>query len=383
MAFTVKALLFIQKIKDGKHPIAIRTTVNRKPVYKMTGYWATKLQFEDGKLNASYPDYRTVNRAILQQVAEQERKFSLALAAGESISVETVRPKTESNISIVDFIKKLQDDLKHKFSDGILRHYGVVGGKMADYDPKITFSKISAEWMQGFERHLREKKDQYGRSVTNNTIQNNMKILKSILHKAAEQGIIEKSKFNKYKMPRYVQPIPEYLTETEITLIEANLRTLAPGPAKTCGYYFLLSCYTGYRISDAKRFNYNDHVQDGTIVLRTKKNKSVVSIPVHDRLKEVLEFVRSNPMTLSEQKVREYVKIVCKNVGITKYVKYHTSRHSWAMLLMNSGFSQEEVAETLGDTVEVARIYARISSERLNDKIMSKLNKVKEQVEIA
>ena len=53
------------------------------------------------------------------------------------------------------------------------------------------------------------------------------------------------------------------------------------------------------------------------------------------------------------------------------------------MLLMNSGFSQEEVAETLGDTVEVARIYARISSERLNDKIMSKLNKVKEQVEIA
>jgi site-specific recombinase XerD len=201
-----------------------------------------------------------------------------------------------------------------------------------------------------------------------------MKIVKSILYKAAELGIIEKVKFENYKAPRYSQPIPEYLTETEITAIAELLPKLGESSMKTSGYYFLLSCFTGYRISDAKRFDYDKHVKDGTIVLRAKKNKSVVSIPVHDRLKDVLEFVKRNPLTIPEQNIRDYVRDVCKLAGITKHVKYHTSRHSWAMLLMNNGFSQEEVAETLGDSLNVARIYARISPERLNDKIMSKLN---------
>ena len=245
---------------------------------------------------------------------------------------------------------------------------------MIEYDPKIKFSRISAEWLNGLEKSLRETKYSDGTTMSGNTIQNNMKIIKSILNKAWEQGIIKKEQFERYKRPKYTQPIPVYLTEDEIKLIEKNVATLGTGGKKTSGYYFLLSCYTGYRISDARQFHFDTHVQDGKIILRAKKNNQIVSIPIHSRLMTILEFVRETPFDISEQKARDYVKAICKDVGIKKDVKYHTSRHSFAMLLMAKGFSIDEVASLLGDTPEVARIYARVSNIQLGDKIMDRFN---------
>jgi len=106
------------------------------------------------------------------------------------------------------------------------------------------------------------------------------------------------------------------------------------------------------------------------VILQAKKNKKIVSIPIHTRLKNVLEFVKDNPFSLSEEKTREFAKEISKLAGIKKHVKFHTSRHSFAMLLMKKGFSIDETSHLLGDTVAVARIYARIHNESLNKKVL-------------
>jgi site-specific recombinase XerD len=373
MAFTVKAILFKSKQKDGKYPIAIRTTISRKISYKFTGYWCKENQFEKGQILSNYPDYKIVNRAILQEIASTERKISTELSLGNEITIETIKPKIEKSISISEFVEKIKHDYKGKFSDGILRHYQVVLNKVMEFDDKIRFSQIDVAWMESFERYLRTKKDINAHTISNNTLQNNMKILKSLLYKASELSLIDKSKFDKYKLPKYIQPIPEYLTENEINAFEKIVFALGESSLKTSGYYFLLSCYTGYRISDAKKFDYDKFVKDGQIILRAKKNKSIVSIPVHSKLKPVLKYIQTHPLNIPEQNVRDYVKDICKLAGIKKHVKYHTSRHSWAMLLMSKGFTTEEVSETLGDSVNVGRIYARISNEQLSNKIKNKL----------
>lgn len=146
-----------------------------------------------------------------------------------------------------------------------------------------------------------------------------------------------------------------------------------PQILKLCGYYFLLSCFAGYRISDCLGFKYADRVQAGQIVLRAGKNKKIVSIPIHTRLGEVLAYVKDHPMQISEQHVRKYVKELVKMAGIKKHVKFHTGRHSFAMLLMKSGFSLDEVAHLLGDTLAVARVYGKIHNPTLNAKVLERL----------
>jgi site-specific recombinase XerD len=200
-----------------------------------------------------------------------------------------------------------------------------------------------------------------------------MSIFKAILNRAATEDLIDLKQFANYKIPKYEQKLIEYLTEEEIREFTKIVDTIKRDSYKLAGNYFLLSCYTGYRISDAKRFDYGHMVQNDMLVLQTQKNNNIVSIPIHTRLKNVLEFVKQYPLKLSEQKTREYVKEVCKLAGIKKHVKFHTSRHSFAMLLMKNGFTIDETAHLLGDSIDVARIYAKIHNETLNKKIMEKL----------
>jgi site-specific recombinase XerD len=273
----------------------------------------------------------------------------------------------QKNIFVNDFIEKLRTDYIGKMSEGRLRHYKVIQGKVNAFKPKLTFTQIDISFLQDFEASLRKK------NLDVNTIQSNMNILKSICSKAHEVGLIEESQFKKYKLPKYEQKLIEFLTEEEIKGVHELVEQIENRAHKLSGYYFLLSCYTGYRISDAGRFEYEKMVSEGMIVLRARKNKTIVSIPVHSRLKKVLDFVKENPLNISEQKVREYVKEICKLKGIKKNVKFHTARHSFAMLLMKNGFSLEEVAELLGDTLNVARVYAKIHNESLNKKILERL----------
>lgn len=198
-------------------------------------------------------------------------------------------------------------------------------------------------------------------------------IVRAIINKAAIDGLINEDQFRYYKVPKYRETLPVYLEESEIEQLFKLCRSLGESNLKTCGYYFLLSCFAGYRLSDAINFNYQERVHGKEIVLRAAKNNKIVSIPIHTRLKEVLKFIKDNPVTISEQHVRKYVKEACGLAGIKKEVKFHTARHSFAMLLMKSGFNTDEVAHLLGDSPAVARVYAKIHNPTLNAKVMNLL----------
>ena len=77
--------------------------------------------------------------------------------------------------------------------------------------------------------------------------------------------------------------------------------------------------------------------------------------------------------SLCEPLIRLYVKSLAADAGINKDVIFHSSRHTFAMLLMSNGFTIDEASELLGDTPLVAKVYARIHNEQLDKKIIEKL----------
>lgn len=72
---------------------------------------------------------------------------------------------------------------------------------------------------------------------------------------------------------------------------------------------------------------------------------------------------------MDDATVRAYVKLLAAHAGIKKDIKYHTSRHSFAMRMSEKGFDLEEIAEFIGDSVDVTKIYRPITNKRLAEKV--------------
>lgn len=368
MSYSISVIIHPREDKNKQHKLYVQVIYNRIKVYASTDFKVKYDQFNAGAV-INHPNKSTINTILRGQKTEIESRLLEVLKIGKIPSkeklTEIVNNKKSSSKYFKDFIDKIANDRSGSYSDGTIRHYKSIGNKIDQYAPGLKLGDIDADWLNQFEAHLRKNES------ANNTIWSNMKMIRAILNEAVKVGLIDESPYKQYKMPRYKQGIPEYLTEDEISKLADLMKEVDDPSKKMAGMYFLLSCYTGYRLSDAKRFN-KSMIKEGKIVLRAKKNGSIVSIPIHAKLKPVVKYAVDNPLTLSEQKVREYVKALCSLKGIKKHVKFHTARHSFAMMLMAKGFTIDEVAELIGDSELITKVYARITNESLSNKILER-----------
>lgn len=348
--YSISQILHPHKDKDGKQKIQIRIIYKRARVYLKT-----QIKVLAGSENVK------LNAIVKKQMSEAEDRLLDAIRDGLSAAEfkNLFKQDRAKSILLVDYIETLTQRFKGKMSEGTLKHYISLGKKVGS----VTLCEIDIRWLENFERSLK---------LDGNTINANMKRFKSILFKAAGDGFIKEEQFKRYKIPPYNQKLVEYLTEKEILSVEKIVQAINVKSKKIAGYYFLLSCYTGWRISDVKKFN-KDKIKGDKIIIRATKNGSIVSIPIHSRLKQVLKFVLKNPLDISEKSVRGFVKEICGLAGIKWDVKFHSARHSFAMLLMANGFTKDEVAELIGDSLLITKVYARVHNESLDKKIRERL----------
>lgn len=370
MSYSIKPVLHNRVNAEGLQKLQIQVIYKRSKEYAATDVRLLVDQF-NGEV-VGHPQKVKLNALIRKQVAEIETRLLDALREGKVDKallkkiVKGDKVKTASAL-VCEYADEIPVRLKGKFSDGSLRHYKVIADKLEAFRPGLRFSDVSLKLLNDFEKHL------FGIGNSNNTVSKNMQLVISTLHKAVVDGLIKKESFAGYKKVPYKQPMPVWLTEEEINAFTEQVTRIKRKSYRIAGNYFLLSCYTGYRLGDAKRFNYGKMVESGKIFLRAKKNGAIVSIPVHKKLKPVLQFCKENSFDLSEDKARKYVKELCGDAGISKDVVFHSSRHSFAMLLMAKGFTIDEVAELIGDSELIAKIYARVHNESLDKKIKKKL----------
>ena len=304
-------------------------------------------------------------------------------AAVEEPTLDYLNGKVSSSDRVTDFIeefvaaqRKINENsenvtsrgtkrAKGRFSKGRLRLYEVLAGKVAAFDKKATFKNVNVDWLKRFEAFL------VTTDIGGTTLSSNMAVIKAIVGHAAAAKMLLKSQYEGYIPPEYEQEIPVFLEEHEIGSFHDIVVSIKDESLKTSGYYFLLACYAGYRISDLKQFNYYDKVKADYIVLRAEKNGNIVSIPLYGILPEILEYCRDHKLKVAEETMRKHVKDICRLAGIKAYksVKVHSGRHSFAMRLTDRGVSKDDVAKLLGDSLKVAERYARIRNVPLANRV--------------
>lgn len=376
MSYSIKAVVKDYSNKEDKTKVFIQVIYMRMKVYAPTLIQVAKGNFEKGEV-VRHPKKKLYNDTLYEDRNNIETRLLTALRKNKDLTkdelIEIVKGKTSSADTINDYIEVLSKDLQGKISKGRIAHYNVLKNKIEIFDKGAKLANISTVWLNRLEAWFRKQPGREG-LVEGNTVQAKMKIMRAICGYAEKTGLVEKKQYEKYKIPAHEKKIPAFLSETELEKFYSLLKLIEKPDIKLAGYYYYLCCNTGYRISDAKRFNYSERVIDEKyIVLRAKKNGEIVSIPIHSTLREVLDYIKDKPLVMPESSVRTYVKEICLLCGIKKNVRFHSSRHSWGMMLTTKGFTVEEVAETLGDSVDVARIYARVINVNLHKKIIDRL----------
>lgn len=198
--------------------------------------------------------------------------------------------------------------------------------------------------------------------------------LKAAMNEAHKRGY-----HNNLAYTQFVKPV-EKVTTVSLTMDEVNrlYKAELSGAMEQARDLFILGCYTGLRFSDCTRLTKEEGNKD-IITKIQQKTKEEVNIPVHPRVREILNKWNGAP-TLSVQKINTHIKTICASVGINdtievrdgnkisykkkwEMVSSHTARRTAATNLLLSGATIYEVSRFLGHTsVSQTQVYLRITS---------------------
>lgn len=155
--------------------------------------------------------------------------------------------------------------------------------------------------------------------LSENTVGRNLKFIKTICLDAQRNGVKTNVELNSIK-GFTAKTFFVYLNEEEISKIFEMDFSNQPY-LQNAKRWFIIGLRTGLRVSDFMRLK-SSMIKDGFIQLSTKKTATMVVIPVHPQVKEILaELNNSFPRSISEQKFNNYIKLICRESGITEKVE--------------------------------------------------------------
>ena len=112
------------------------------------------------------------------------------------------------------------------------------------------------------------------------------------------------------------------LTREEVEIIANAELTGAKDRARDL---FLIGVYSGQRWSDYSVFDKAD-VRNGLLYKRAKKTSSISKIPLHNKLKAILDKYDWNLPKISSQKFNVHIQQICKALEINDKIKFTHSK---------------------------------------------------------
>ena len=201
---------------------------------------------------------------------------------------------------------------------------------------------------------------------------------RTALNEAVREGLIDKNPWNrietieKIKKPESKR---EYLTIDEI---RSMIATDCPNGLVKRAYLF--SCFTGLRISDVRNLKWGDiYHENGQafVSVVTKQTTKPLYIPLSGQALKWMpekgestsaDYVFGNLVNYGN--VNENLKKWAEAAGIRKHISYHTSRHSFATMLLTLGADLYTVSKLLGhSSVKHTQIYARIIDRKKDEAV--------------
>lgn len=236
-----------------------------------------------------------------------------------------LRPNKERiNNNFWGFVDDFIDSSRSIKKSSTVQVYEATAKVLKDYCSKkkliLDFDVITLDFYNSFIAYL--SKD---RNLANNTIGKYIKTLITFLNEATERGVNKNLEYKSRKFKRLNEEVDHvYLNHHELATLEGLDLSEKPYLEKTRDL-FLVGCYTGLRYSDftqVKPENITTREGQRFIEIRTLKTNEKVIIPVKPVVENIIQkYDNDLPRIISNQKMNEYLKIICKEAGISSLVE--------------------------------------------------------------
>ena len=221
------------------------------------------------------------------------------------------------------------------------------------------------DWGDMTKANLYELRDHLADTVAPNTAKTVMASLKAILHRYEEEIELPKG-WEGVVSARGEKPQKTYLTRKEIDQFAGvETRGDVERYVKAC---FLVSCWTGMRVSDARRIT-EENIKGGTLSYVSEKTGILSVIPAKPGLWELIQVVKERDGEMYLATYNEAVRRLAKRAGITEPVKVHRAGRTetlpkWAALSSHSG--RVSIATCLADAgvslIDTCRVLGHTST---------------------
>ena len=254
-----------------------------------------------------------------------------------------------------DFLDYFQSNVKDKSSKSTYKNFRNYIKEKRNQD-RLPFRLLT-------DKLFNDYKDYLEKEFKNSTAWVYLLKLKTMLNKAVKEKLINTNpaKNTRIKLNE-IQKV--FLTEEEIsTLINTESPDIEVKKA------FLFACFTGLRISDITKLTWSQ-IENNKLYFRQTKTKGFEYLPLSDSALKFLylnvdkEKVHPNEKifklgkkTTVQNKLRTWVK----KSKIPKYLTFHSARHTFATMSLNSGIDIYTVSKMLGHkSIKTLRFMLRL-----------------------
>ena len=361
-----------RKYQDGRSPVVIRLTSDRKSTCIPTGVKLDSSQWDNQrcKVNRKHPNQKELNLHLQGNLVEFEEKLMLMeanpmISTGVSelkrlLTVDSKPVKTLLTEFGHDHIEHLQ--AQERF--GNAQSFITAINRLTEFaGSKVLMNEIDYAFILNFERFLTE------RGISNNSIAAYMRAVRALLNKASKLGIADSNNypFKHYMIRTERTPSRSESVDTLRELYELNIEE---GSEKfhARNTFFLIFGLIGISFIDLISLKKSD-LRNGRIHYKRKKTGKLYSIKLHPMVISILsqyhmpesthllpQFRMENATpdqirhlsNLGLKRTNRYLKQIGQELGLYATLTTYVARYSWANIAKTLGYSKDLIAESLG-----------------------------------
>ena len=363
------ATMRFKPLKDGRRYIYIDIYKDGKRTYEyLKLYLLPESNADAEKTNAkTMKEAETILKKRIRELKKEpeESKF---------LKKKVEQPKDE--MLLLDWIKEFEELQRRRGVKSLAatkRFYVSI----QDFGKNPKLKDIDKSFCLAYIDFLRDYTKKDGTDYSVKSKFDMFECLNNAINTAIQQEILTANPINKINRSERIKRKESQRDFLTIDEVKRLIATPCDNPEVKQAYLFACSC--GLRLGDVLNLKWKDISEDKDtwrVSILMLKSQRPLYIPLGEQARKWMPeqgeaSPEDNVFKLNRQAIKENLQSWAKAAGITnKKVTFHTSRHTFATMLLTLGADIYTVSKLLGHTsVKTTQIYAKIIDQKKDDAV--------------
>lgn len=351
----------------GEGLIQIECTQQKRRIYFSTHTYVKPENFHHGSVIKT-TNADSLNYVLYQMMQEIEMVELEYIKKGVEVQLPMLREAVRSHISpaakLTDFGKQVVEQSERKNLTKL--NYQTLLNNIERFRKGSLITDIDYQFLVSYDKWLRES------GIAHNTRISRLRLLRALLNEAKRRDIIHINPFDRFRIQQMVSK-KGFLTIEQVHKLE---KLVLKGQEDKIRDAFLIGCYTGLRFSDVITLR-NEHINDGWLTKKMAKTGFIVELPISElfggKMVQLLEKYGGNIERVtkslgSNSAVNKTLRSILDRIKADPKITFHSSRHTFATLLGQSGVQLTTIQKLLGhQKLQTTQIYSEVDRKAITN----------------